>query len=166
MAFLACLVAANRHLRLGSKVRFLELESEILAKVGTALRAIATAATTGSAENVAEAKKLAEDVAEVLEYGRIESRALRCRAAQPSVAEAVINRTFFGVGEYGVCLADFFEFLFGIRIVRIAVRMILKSKLPISGLELDLSYGARYAQHLVVVAFCICSQTRPQVSKF
>ena len=158
VAFLACFVAANSNFRFGSEVRFFEFQREILAEVGPALYAIATA-STASTEDVAEAEELAEDVAEILEYSWIESCALRSGAAQAGVTEPVVDSTLFGVGEDGIRLADFLELLFCIRIIGIAVRMILKSQLAIGGLELDLGDGAGYAQHLVIIAFCICSQT-------
>jgi len=151
-------MTANRDFRFRPEVRFLELEREVLAKVGAALHAIAAAATASS-EDVAEAEELAEDVAEILENGRIESCALRCRAAQSGVTVAVVNGTLFGVGEYGIRLTDFLELLLGIRVVWIAVRMVLKSELAIGGLQLNLGHGAADTQHLVIVAFCICSQT-------
>ena len=68
-------MAANGDLRLGSKECFLKLEGQVLAQVSAALHAIAAAATT-SAEHVAEAKELAEDVAEILEYARVEAHPL------------------------------------------------------------------------------------------
>ena len=84
VAFLAGLVAADRDASLFPEERFFEFEREIFAQIGTALHPAATAAAA-SAEQIAEAEELAEDVAEVLEDGGIESRSA-CRTAPPSPA--------------------------------------------------------------------------------
>src|SRR5215471_6629683 len=109
----------NRDLAFCSEVGFFKLKCQVLAKIGTALHAIAPASTT-LAEYVAEAKELAEDVAEILEYRGIESRTLRGRAAESGMAIAIVHGALLRICEHGIGLADFLEPLFRVRIVGIS----------------------------------------------
>src|SRR5581483_2810983 len=54
---------------------------------------------------------------------------------------------------------DFLELFFGIRIIWIAIRMILQRQLAVGGLQFNFGHGARNAQHLVIIAFCVRGQT-------
>src|SRR5579872_290333 len=161
MTLFTCLVTAHRDLRLRAKKCFFKFQSQVFAQIGSALHAIATAAAPApSAEHVAKSKELTEDVAEVLKDCRIKSRTLR-RAAQTCVAIAVVNRSFFRVGEYRIGLADFLKLLFRVRIVRISVRMILQGQFPIRGLELCLGDCASHPEYFVVIALCVSGQFNP-----
>ena len=149
-------MAANRDFLFHAEESFLEFERQVFPKIGAALHPAPAASAT--AEHITEPKEFAKDVAEILEHTGIESGALRSCAAESGVAIAVVNGSFFGVGENGVSFADFFEPLFRIRIVRIAVGVVLQRKLAVRALEFDLSYRPGDAQNLVIVSFCVCRQ--------
>ena len=91
------------------------------AKICTALRP-RTPAASPSAKKIAKSKELAEYVAEVLKYRRIESAARRATATA-RVTEPVIHSALLGVRQDCISLAAFFKVLFGVRIIGIAVRM-------------------------------------------
>jgi hypothetical protein len=140
VAILARLVAPHRHPRFRPEERFLKFQSQIFAEIGAALHPAAPASASGApTEHIAEAEEFSEDVAEVLKNRGIEARTLPCSTTESGVAVAIIRGTLVGVGEHGVGLADFFEFFFRVRVVRIAVGMVLQSELAIGALQLYLS---------------------------
>src|SRR5207302_11044583 len=98
-----------------------------------------------------------------LENGRIESHALSGGATKSRMAVAIVDRAFVSVGEDGIGLADFLEFLLRIRIIRITVGMVLECQLAVGALQFRLGHGASDAQHLVIVTFCVRSQKWPFV---
>ena len=102
----------------------------------------ATSSTTATTENVAKTKELAENIAEVLEDSGIETSSLGAGTAQPGMPVAVVNRSLFGVCKDGVGFAYFFELVFRIGIVRIAVRMVLQRQLAIRAFKFGLGNGA------------------------
>jgi hypothetical protein len=156
-AVFASLVAANRHLGVSAKNRFLEFQSDVLAQVSAALTAASTAGAT--AKNIAKSKKVAENVAEIVENCGIETRTASARTtAYSGVTEAVIERTFFVIGQDCIGLARLFELLFGIGIVGIAVRMKLHGKLAVGALNLLLAGPTRQTENVVVVAFYVTCQ--------
>ena len=156
MAFFAHLVAAHRHFRLGSEYCFFELQGDIFAQIGSALRTAATtAASSASAKKVTEAEEVAKDVAEILENGGVEPCRSRRRRAYASVPEAVIKSPLFLVSEDRVRLAALFEFLFCVRVIGIAVRMVLKREFPIRALDLDLGDRAAYPEDFVIITFAV-----------
>jgi hypothetical protein len=158
MALLASLVAADGYARLGAEERFLELQCQIFAKIGTALHPAATTSTAATtAEHVTEAKELSEDVAEVLKDRGIEAGRLP-RAPEPCMAIAVVYGALVCVGEHGIGFADFLEFFFRVGIVGIAVRMELQGQFAVGALEFDLGDRAGHAQHFIVIAFCVRRQ--------
>src|ERR1700733_8562368 len=156
-------MAANRYLGLGAEECLLELESKVFTQIGAALHAVATASASAatSAKHIPEAEELAKNVAEILEDGRIEARGLPRAATQSGMAVAVVNGALVGIGKHRVGFADFFEFVFRVRIIGIAVGMILQRELAIGALELDFGDRAVHAQHFVVVAFCVRGQNKP-----
>ena len=151
-------VATNLDLLFSAEDCFLKFEVQVFAEIGSALRT--TAAPTRSSEQVAEAEELAEDVAEILEDCGIEAGA-GGTAAHPGMAETVIKRTLFAVGQNRIGFRNLFELLFGIRIVRVAVGMIRHRELAIGALDLDLSRRARNAEDFVIITFCVGGQKIP-----
>jgi hypothetical protein len=150
-------VAANRHLGVSAKYRFLEFQRYVLPQVGTTL----TAATApgAAAKNIAESKKVAEDVAEIVENCGIEATAATARTtAYPGVTEAIIKRAFLVVGEDRICLARLFELLLRIGVIGIAVRMKLHGELAVSALDVLLAGPARQTENVVVIAFYVTGQ--------
>ena len=145
LAGVAGLVPRNLDVGLDALRRLLELDLEVVAKIGAALRAGASAAAA-KAENVAEA---AEDVLEAGELRRIE--ALRA-AADAGVTEAVVARALVAVAEDGVGLGRFLEFLFGASCRPVAIRVELQRELAIRALDFLIGGGAGDLEDLVVVA--------------
>jgi hypothetical protein len=74
------------------------------------------------------------------------------------MAVAIVHRALVGIRQHRVGFADFLEFLFRVRIVRIAVGMILERQLAVGTLQFNLRAGALNPKHLVVIAFCVCGQ--------
>ena len=149
-------MAADRDFLLHAEESFLKFESQVFAEIGAALYSAAAASAT--AERIAETEEFAEDVTEILEHTGIESSALRSCAAEPGVAIAVVDGSFFGVGENCVSFANFFESLLRVRIIGIAVGVVLERQFAVHTLEFDVSDRAGDAQNLVVVSFCVCRQ--------
>jgi hypothetical protein len=153
-------MAADIHLLIGAEDRFIKFEMQVFAKVGSALGAAATASAL--AEHVAETENVAEDVAEILEDGGIESGWTSGAAAHAGMSEAVIQRSLLAIGEDGVRFRDLLKFVFRLRIVRIAVRMIRHRKLAVSALDFNLGGRAGDTEDFVKIAFCISGQKLPR----
>ena len=81
--------------------------------------------------------------------------------AQSRMAIAVVDRALFRVGEDGISLADLLEFFLGIGIIGIAVWMMLQGQLAVRTLQFNFCDRTGYAQHLVVIAFCVRRQNMP-----
>src|SRR5262249_51817153 len=109
-------------------------------------------------ENVADSKKIAEDLAEVLEPSSFESAGTP--AIDTGMSEAIVKRPLLAVAEHGVGLAGFLEFLFRVGVIGITVGVKLQRKLAISALDLLLSGAALHSQNLVVIAFYVAGQNR------
>ena len=150
-------MAANRHIGFGAKDCFFEFKRHILAQVGAALGT--TAAAGAAAKEISETKKVPEDFADVVEYRGIEPAG--SSATHGGVPEAVVGGAFIGVGQDGVGLAAFFEFLFGGGIVGIAIRMKLQRQFAICALDLLLAGFPGNPKNFVVVAFYVASQNGP-----
>jgi hypothetical protein len=150
-------MTANRNRSVRSEHRLFKFESYVFAQVGAALAM--TAAAGSATKDFAESEKVPENIAEVVENCRIETRAARARStAHTGVAEAVIKRAFFIVRQNGIGFATLFKFLLRIRIVRIAVRMKLHGQPAISALYFLIARAARQAEDIVIIAFYIASQ--------
>jgi hypothetical protein len=154
LAFLAAFVAAHRYLCGFAKNCFFEFQSNIFAQISAALGAAAAAG--GPSEQIAEAKEVTKDVAQILKCGRIETRG-GC-AAHAGMAEAIISCALFGIGENGVSLAAFFEFFFCVGIVGIAVGVVLQRQLAIGALDFLVARAAGNPENFVVVAFYVAGQ--------
>lgn len=131
------------------------------------MRTAATTAAASSAKKVAEPKEVPEDVAEILKNAGIETCRRGCGAAYTGVTEAVIESTLFLVSENGVSLTALLEFLFCVRVVRIAVRMVLERELAIRALYFDFRSATAYAQDFVIVTFAVgCRNKKYLLSSF
>src|ERR1700757_3691722 len=119
---------AHRNLGFCTEDGLLKFQREILAQVGAALGP--GAAAPSSAENIAKTKKLSKDVGQVLERAGIEA-GTGSGASDTSMAKAVVHGTLLGVAQDSVGFAGFLEFLFRIRVVRVAVGVILHRQLAI-----------------------------------
>src|SRR5581483_3938523 len=159
LALLAFFMTPHRNLAFRSEHRLVELEGEIFAQIGAALRATAAATAASSSEQIAKAEEVAKDVAEILKNGRIKAGSTGC-CRHPRMAKTIVAGALFLVCQNGISLAAFLEFLLRIRIVRIAVRMELHGELAIGALDLHVTCRAAHAQYFVVIAFRIRIQNR------
>jgi hypothetical protein len=156
-ARVAGFMAADVHVLFGAKHRLVKFQMQVFAQVGSTLSA--AAATPSLAEHVAKTKDVAKNVAEVLEDGRVESRC--ASAAHAGMAEAVVQRALLAVGKDCVRFRDLFEFVFRVRIIRIAVGMVGHRQLAVGALDLHIGSSTGDAKHLVKIAFRISGQKLP-----
>ncbi len=112
--------------------RFLQAEFEGVLEVVAASRTCATPAAPRP-EDVPEAKKIPENIGEVTKRVGIESR--ETLTSETLVTEPVVSRPFVTVGQHRVRLGRLLEFLLGVRIIRIAIRMVLHGKPAVGRLD-------------------------------
>jgi hypothetical protein len=89
----------------------LERDFQVVTDVFPTLSPVAAPAAPSSTEKIAEAKQIAQDVAEIGERLRIESSRTGS-ALQPRVPEPVVGGALLAVAEDAICLGSFLEFLF------------------------------------------------------
>src|SRR5260370_18470517 len=138
------------NLGLSAERGFFEFEGDIYAKIRSALRPSSSPAAAPT-KDVAETEELPKDIVEILKDGAIEA-CTRSAAAQSRMAKAVIHSALLRVREHGICFARFFEFLFSVGIVGIAVRMVLQRQLTIGALDLLVGRPTLHSQYLVVIS--------------
>jgi hypothetical protein len=85
VALTASLVVRDRNFLFYSECRFLERQIDVVSQVGSPLD---TPATAPAAKEISEPEKVAEDIAEIREYTRIETAT--GSAADAGMAEAVV----------------------------------------------------------------------------
>ena len=126
-----------------------QLELEFIAQIGTA-EDLRTPPAPATAEDIAE--DIAEDVAEVgaAETARAATAALP-RRIEAVVPVLVVDRALLRIGEHFVGFFGLLEALFGVLVIRIAVRMVFHGEPPIGLLDLGLIGGLRYPEDRVVV---------------
>ncbi len=151
------LVTPDGNLRLLAEHGFLELQSDVLAQVGAALRPRAPART--SAEEIAEAKEVAENLTEVVKDAGIDARR-PSNSAYAGVSEAVVGGSLVGIRQNRVGFAALFELVFRVRIVGIAIRVKLQRQLAVGTLDFLLAGSAGNPEDLVVIAFYVASQNK------
>jgi hypothetical protein len=155
-------VAANGNVRFRAENRFFEFQRDIFTQIGTAL---GTAAPAGTAsEEISEAEKVPENLADVLKNSGVE--AARSPTAHGSVSEAVVCRPLVRVGKDRVGFAAFFEFLFCVGIIRVAIRMKLQRQPAIGALDLLLVSFAGNPENFVIVAFYVAGQNGSKSFRF
>src|SRR5690606_24052707 len=71
-----------------------------------------------------------------------------------SVAVLIISAALTGIGKNFISLIGFFEFLFRVMVVRIAVGVVLHRQTSVSLFQLGLTGTALHAQYFVIVSFC------------
>src|SRR6266568_3463963 len=144
--------ARNLDLGLEAEGGFLKGNLQVIAQVRAALRARAPRLPT--AENVAEAEEIAEDVFEIRKDTGVGLEA--ARAADAGVAKAVVSGALLLIGQHAVGFRDFFELLGRLlRALRIAVGMVLEREFPVGALDLLLGGAPSHAQHFVVVSLTV-----------
>src|SRR6185437_10409630 len=136
--------ALELDLDLGALKRLLEGNFEVIAQVIAALGAAAGAA---AAEQVPEAKELAEDVGKIGEVGGIEAAAV----ADARMAEAVVLGAFLLIGEDAVGLGGFLERFFRAGIALVAVGVVLERQAAVGALDVGVAGIAGNAEHFVII---------------
>src|SRR5688572_13339203 len=111
----------------------LEIELQVITQVGTAKHLLASAAAA-STENIS--KDVAEDVAE--RVGRAVASAGTTASGETFVAVLIVDGALLRVGQHLISFLALFEFLFGFRVVGIAVGVKLHRQTAISLLDLGL----------------------------
>src|SRR6185312_5686964 len=159
----ALLERGDADLRFGAARRVLERELEVVAQVGAAIHAVATAPAALLAEDLAE--DVAERVGEAAEaFGAARARAESRGGIDARVAELVVGRALARVGQDLVGLLALLEFLLGVLVPGVAVRVVLHREAPIGLLDLVLGGVAIDAEHRVKVALghglCGCAARR------
>ena len=141
-----------RRLDLGGHAedRVLETDLQVVAQIFAALRPVAAAAGP-AAEQIAESEEIAQNIAEVRE--RVGVEALRRRILQAGMAVAIVGGALLRVAQDAVGFGGLFELLFGIRVVRVAVRMILQRQLAVGGFHLAVVRVPADAEDFVIVSF-------------
>lgn len=145
---------AHRDVGFSAKHGLFEFQRDIFAQVGTSLGPCTAAGA--STEKISKAEKVSEYLADVLKNRWIE--ASRSSSAHRSVAKAVVCRPLVGIRQDRVRFAALFEFLLGVGIVRIAVRMELQSQLAVGALDLLFTGFTGNSEDFVVVAFYVAGQ--------
>src|SRR5262245_24679101 len=150
MTGFARLLSRDLDRRLDAGGRFFERDLEVVAQVRAALRASAPASRS---EDVAEPEDVAqarEDVREVGEDGRIETRP-GSGPRDAGVTETVVEAPFLAIGQHGVRFGGFLELILRLSIARVSVGMVLEGQFSIRALDLLIRGLALDAQHLVVI---------------
>jgi hypothetical protein len=129
---------------------FFKRKRHVIAQIGAALSASATAATS-AAEEILEAEEIAKDVVEVLESRVVKSLA-PARAGKTGVTVGVIHLALLRVAEHAVGLRAFAKLYFRFGFVfRIAVGMPFQRGFPVGRLDLIHRSRACYAEHFVKI---------------
>ena len=147
-------MAANGHTGFRAEHCLFEFQRYIFTQIGTALGAAAPART--AAEKISKAEKVSEDLADILENRGVEPA--RSSAAYRSVPEAIVRGPLVGIGQDRVGFAAFFEFFFGIGIIRIAIRMELQRQLAVGALNFLFVGFAGNPKYFVIIAFYVAGQ--------
>jgi hypothetical protein len=111
-----------------------KFQRDVFAQIGAALGP--SAGSSAAAKKIVDPEKIAEDFAEILNGGFVTSAS---SATQPGVSIAIVGGTFIAVGQHGISLATLFELFFGVRVIRIAIRMKLQRELAVGALDLLLA---------------------------
>src|SRR6266581_2715559 len=151
LAGLAILVGRNANTGFGAARGLLQCDLEVVAQVGSAVYRGAAAARL--VEDIAE--DIAERVGEARETGSPAAGHARARI-DTRVAVAVIGGTLVGVGQDLVGFFRLLEQLFGLGVVRVAIRMVLHCEAPIRFFDDFLVGVAVDAQYFVVIPLRHC----------
>src|SRR5690554_1710065 len=89
---------------------------------------------------------MAEDIADVLESGPAATRSV-----QPFMAELVVERALFRIGEDVISLGRLLKLPLGLRIVRVAIGMVLEGELTEGFLQLAIVGPAADAEDLIII---------------
>src|SRR5204863_3826170 len=149
LASLAVLVRGDANAGLGAARSLLQRDLEVVAQVGSAVHRGTAAARL--VEDIAE--DIAERVGETRETTSPAAGHARARI-DARVTVAVVRGALVGIGQGLVGFLGLLEQLFGLGIIRVAIRMVFHREAPIRLFDDFLVGVAVDAQHLVVVTLC------------
>lgn len=132
---------------------FFQCDFHIVAKVGAALASAGRPARTAAAHHLAE--DVFENIGETAigETAAAHATATHAAIFKGGVAETVIGRALLRVLQRFVCFVDFFEFPFGIGIIRVFVRMEFHREFAEGAFQLFFVRGLADAKCFVKVCF-------------
>jgi len=111
-------VSTNYDFGLGAEEGLFKFQVNVFAQIGATLG-------TGATSRTSSAEKVSEQVAKnVAKNGRVKTNI--SAPTHGGMPKAIVQGTFFAIGEDCVGLAGFFEFFFRVGIVRIAIGMKLQ----------------------------------------
>src|SRR6266849_1396166 len=142
-----------RQLDFGGHARggLFERERHVVSQIGPALRAAAPAAPAATYTQVLEAKKIAEDVVEILEDGAVKSLA-GAAAGKARVTVGVVDLPLLRITQHAVGFGAFAKLYFRFGFVfRTAVGMPFQRRFAVGGLDLVHRRRSRHAQNFVVI---------------
>src|SRR5262249_21752533 len=155
-ALVANVQLSNFNFLFRTESRFFERDLHVVPQIRTTLSILGVPAhaakegfENGSTDSAATA---AENFAENVEW-IVESPAKSPALLKRGVTEAIVGGALVRIHEHVVRFAQLLEFFFGVRVVRIFVRMKLDRELAISALHLLSRRVSRHAKDLVVIAF-------------
>src|SRR6185503_2390410 len=124
-----------------------EIDLQVVTQVFAPLRSVAPP-SAASAKQVAQAEKLAEDVAEVGELIRIDAAG----ALHGLVPESIVGGALLRIAEHAVSLGRLLESLFSFLVIRIAIRVMVHGQPAIGGLQGLVVCVPANAEHFVIVS--------------
>jgi hypothetical protein len=159
-----CLVMTNCDFGFRAEYRFFKFQIDVFSEISASL-GTRTLAGVAASEDVSDPEDVSEDIAKVLEPSAAETCACRTVPTDPSMAEPVVQGTFFTVAKDGVGFARLLELLLRVGVVGIAVGMELQGESAISTLNLLVARLPGDAKNFIVVAFYVASQNNlPKIS--
>jgi hypothetical protein len=160
----ACLMMTHRDFGFRAEHRFFKFQIDVFAEISASL-GTRTLAGVAASEDVSDPEDVSEDIAKVLEPSAAETCACRTVPTDPSMAEPVVQGTFFTIAKDGVGFARLLELLLRVGVVGIAVGMELQGESAISTLNLLVARLPGDAKNFIVVAFYVASQNNlPKIS--
>jgi hypothetical protein len=144
------LVKRNLDFGLDSESRFLKADFQVVEKI---IPSFAAPSLLTATENVAE--NILENITK--RSTATETEPGGAAAIQAGMAELVVLNPFLRVGQYFVRLGNRFEFLFGLFVPLIFVRMVLYGQFAVGLLYFGFGSIPMNSQHLIVIAlFPVC----------
>jgi len=147
------LAACHQHWHLdrglGAADGFFQRQLQVITQVRATLHATTLLAST--AENIAE--YVAENIAET--FRTTETAATTHGWIDAGMAELIVGRTLFGIGQNLVGFLDLFEFLLGVLgIILVPIRMVFHRHAPIAFLDLGFTGVSIDFQQFIKIFFC------------
>ena len=146
---------ADLNLLIHAERRFLERDLHVVAQIGAALPSFAIRrgpAAEKRLEDSSAAAAATENFPENIERIVETAAASRGPLGERGVAEAIVGRALVGIHQDVVGFAELFEFLLGVRVVRVFVGVKLDRELAVGALHFLFGRGPRDGQDFVIIA--------------